>query len=64
VGAAAAFVAVGAILQMVGLQPAAPSTDGSAGSAIDRPAEVTTPGELNLFDTPSKLVRDPRPYDV
>jgi predicted anti-sigma-YlaC factor YlaD len=64
VGAAAAFVAVGAILQMVGLQPPAANTDGSAESNIERPIDATTPGELNLFDTPSKLVRDPRPFDV
>src|SRR5687768_2026874 len=34
VGALAAFAAVGAILQMVGLQPAVPNTDGSADSTL------------------------------
>ena len=66
VGAVAAFVAVGAILQMVGLQPAAPNTDGTAERSIgkDSPLNGSEPGDMNLFDTPSRLVRDPRPFDV
>jgi hypothetical protein len=66
VGAMAAFVALGAILQVVGAQPEAPSTDGTAESTLKResPLDSSEPGDLNLFDTPSKLVRDPRPHDV
>lgn len=66
IGAVAAFVAVGAILQMVGLQPEAPSTDGSADTGIRResPLDSAEPGDMNLFDTPSRLARDPKPIDV
>jgi hypothetical protein len=67
VGAVAAFVAVGAILQTVGLQPAEPTTDGTAESTTplrETPLDTAEPGNMNLFDTPSKLVRDPRPTDV
>jgi hypothetical protein len=65
-GAVAAFVAVGAILQVVGIQPDAPTTDGSAESSArpESPLNRAEPGDMDLFDTPSKLVRDPRPYDV
>lgn len=66
VGAVAAFIAVGAILQTVGLQPAEPTTDGTAESMPLRetPLDTAEQGDMNLFDTPSKLVRDPRPMDV
>jgi hypothetical protein len=66
VGAVSAAVALGAVLQMVGTQAEAPSTDGSARNSIlrDAPFESTTPGSLNLFDSPSRLVRDPRPNDA
>lgn len=66
VGAGAAFVALGAILQVVGAQAPAPTTDGTAGVGVYResPLKSTSPSELNLFDAPSRLVRDPRPHDV
>lgn len=66
VGAVSAAVALGAVLQMVGTQAEPPTTDGTARNSIlrDAPFESTTPGSLNLFDSPSRLVRDPRPNDV
>jgi hypothetical protein len=65
-GAVAAFIAVGAILQVVGVQPSALTTDGTAESTgrPESPLNRAEPGDMDLFDTPSKLVRDPRPYDV
>jgi len=66
VGALSAAVALGAVLQIVGAQANPPSTDGTAQNSIlrDAPFDATTPGSLNLFDSPSRLVRDPRPNDV
>ena len=65
-GAVAAFIAVGAILQVVGDQAKEPSIDGAADSTIrkESPLNSDQPGDMNLFDTPSKLVRDPRPFDA
>jgi hypothetical protein len=65
VGASAAVVALGAILQMVGTQPSPPTPEGSAESIRrETPLETAEPGDMNLFNTPSKLVPDPRPFDV
>jgi hypothetical protein len=66
VGAVAAFIAIGAVLQVVGAPSSAPSGEGAAANAFKResPLNSTVPGDINLFDTPSKLVRDPRPNDV
>lgn len=66
VGAVSAAVALGAVLQIVGTPAEPPTTDGTARNSIlrDAPFETTTPGSLNLFDSPSRLVRDPRPNDV
>jgi hypothetical protein len=66
VGAVAAFIAIGAVLQVVGAPSSAHTTDGSAENAIKResPLNSVMPGDMNLFDTPSRLVRDPRPNDV
>lgn len=66
VGAVSAAVAIGAVLQVVGVQAEAPKATGSAQNSILRetPIDGATPDGLNLFDSPSRLVRDPRPNDV
>ena len=65
IGATAAAVALGAILQMVGKEPSMPTPDGSAETIRrETPLDSVAPGNINLFDTPSRLVPDPRPFDV
>lgn len=65
-GAGAALVAVGAILQVVGAPVDATMPDGSASSEVrtTMPLDDNSSGDLKLFDSPSRLVRDPRPNDV
>ncbi|MGI8922441.1 MAG: hypothetical protein ACR2HJ_00125 [Fimbriimonadales bacterium] len=67
VGAATAVIAVGAILQLLSASlNATVSPTGEAQRPLrqDMPLEVDTPGTFNLFDTPSRLVRDPKPFDA
>lgn len=66
VGALFAFLAVGSIVQIVTASPT--SAVPPAGSAAERRAITPLQGEgpmrFELFDTPSRMVKDPEPLDV
>ncbi|MBA3725607.1 MAG: hypothetical protein H0W86_03930 [Armatimonadetes bacterium] len=66
-GAATAVIAVGAILQLLSASlntTASPIGEAQRPLRQDIPLEIDMPGTFNLFDTPSRMVRDPKPFDA
>jgi len=67
IGAATAVIAVGAILQLLSASlniTVSPTGGAQRPLRQDMPLEIDTPGTFKLFDTPSRLVRDPEPFDA
>ena len=65
-GAGTAAIAVGAILQLLYASSVQPSPEGTAQREHKRnsPMRLFKPGQLNLFDSPGRVVRDPERTDV
>ena len=66
VGALFAFLAVGSAVQFATASPPVDVPD--AGSAVQKrdltPLQGEGPMRFELFDTPSRMVKDPEPFDV